>query len=110
MIAFSSFMYPHTISVSTSPDSVGARGGVSLTDTTSATFPAYVEAQGGIQRTEAPGAPIGVTRYDIFTPVDPGADTDTVITWGSRKFTALARSHDLSGAGVNWLTKCQEVV
>lgn len=110
MIPFSALMFPHSVSVSTSPDEIDARGGVTLTDTASSTFAAYVEAQSGVKREERNDAPAGVKRYNVYSPVDIGAYTDTLITWNTRTFTALARTEDLSGAGVSWRTECVEVL
>jgi hypothetical protein len=114
MIAPSAWLLNSRLTFHVGGFTVGARGGIHQTyDDAGTVLSAYVEAQtSGGTRTDQAGSPLARKLYNIYTgTVNPGAVIDSHFVWDShgQTFAALGPSQDLSGAGVNWVTECQEL-
>jgi hypothetical protein len=105
-------MFPTTVTVAPPGHGPSPRGGAALAPgLVLYSGPAYVEPDASANsRREGHLTPEGVQHWRVFTPADPQAVTDSVVSWAGKTLVATGSCNLLdSGANVLWRTDCTEV-
>lgn len=107
--AFSTRLFPNTVTIRSVTHGIGSRGGDQATPASGTSVACRVLATDRPNR-EVSGQVVGQTRFEIRFPADPNVATDDRIDWGGRILSCLAPATDMGGEGRSWRVYAVEIV